>query len=166
MKGCLLPAGNRAEFPKLDAELTRRGITAIVTDLSTGGRVYQIPDEQTQLLPTDERGAYLGDSDSGHSIYEIEICFYEEIGHVIGGVQKIYETACDDEVTVEKLPTFCSHCSHVVHLVPACRRCGSVDHTTGWHDADDARTGKPAAVPLNVTSAAQLHSLIKKGAKP
>jgi hypothetical protein len=72
MKGCILPSGNRYEFANLDAELKKRGITAEIKNLKRGGRIYRIQDSQLHLLPHDELGPYLGDDDSGHSIYEID----------------------------------------------------------------------------------------------
>jgi hypothetical protein len=72
MNGVCLPNGNRDEFPKLEAELRRRGITAVIHDAKGGGRIYGIPDDQVHLLPTDERGPYVGDDKSGHGMYPID----------------------------------------------------------------------------------------------
>jgi hypothetical protein len=86
-------------------------------------------------------------------------CFYEECGGDLH--EKIYETACGQEVTCTALPKFCAHCSKPIVLAPACRRCSSTDHTTGWHDANEARSidAKPA-VPLKVTTAIELRDRI------
>lgn len=78
MCGCILPSGNRSEFPKLDAELQRRGITPVVTELRGGGRVYQIRDADLARLPRDEKGPYLGDDESGHSLYRVDPQWLED----------------------------------------------------------------------------------------
>jgi hypothetical protein len=72
MRGCILPSGNAAEFPKIDAELQRREIKPLVRHHDTGARTYLILDRDIPKLPTDERGPYLGDENSGHAIYPIE----------------------------------------------------------------------------------------------
>lgn len=72
MLGCIIPVGNAAEFPKLDAEMQRRGINPLVREHEIGGRTYIILDRDIPKLPTDEKGPYLGDDNSGHSIYPID----------------------------------------------------------------------------------------------
>lgn len=70
---CWLPGGNREEFPELDNELFRRGIDAYVLDFPDGSsRVYRITCEDLHKLPKDKTGHYLGNDNSGHSIYKRE----------------------------------------------------------------------------------------------
>lgn len=68
---CILPSGNRSEFGNLDAELKKRGVAADYADLHAGGRLYRIPQTELPKLPKDEKGPYLGDDDSGHTIYPL-----------------------------------------------------------------------------------------------
>lgn len=68
---CQLPSLNRGEFQELDEELKRRNIKVEIKELVTGGRIYRIREEELYLLPTDEKGPYLGDDNSGHSIYRM-----------------------------------------------------------------------------------------------
>lgn len=70
--GCILPSGNAGEFSKLDDELIKRGIAFGVANMPNGGRIYKIPEDQLHKLPQDEQGPYLGDDDSGHTIYPID----------------------------------------------------------------------------------------------
>lgn len=79
-----------------------------------------------------------------------EPCFYEEIGVSLDG--KVYETACGDEFTADTLPPICAHCHKSIELVPGCRRCGSIEHTTGWHDADASNTPKTPAIEIKAIS--------------
>lgn len=67
-KYCILPSGNSSEFPELDAELMRRGVTADYSSMSGGGRIYRIR-RGMRKLPRDDKGPYLGNDNSGHSIY-------------------------------------------------------------------------------------------------
>lgn len=73
---CILPSGNRSEFFELDCELIRRGVDASITVLASGGRIYRIPESDLGLLPFDEKGPYLGDDNSGHSIYKMSTADY------------------------------------------------------------------------------------------
>jgi hypothetical protein len=68
---CILPGGNAPEFDDLDNELRRRGIKAHYRQLRAGGRLYRISSEDVPLLP-DDGGPYLGDDQSGHSIYPLD----------------------------------------------------------------------------------------------
>jgi len=70
---CVLPSGNREDFPALDAELARRGVRWSFLELRPGGRIYRIPDSELEKLPWDEehQERYLGDDDSGHTIYRL-----------------------------------------------------------------------------------------------
>jgi hypothetical protein len=67
---CILPSGNQHEFPQLDAELLKRGVKASISDMSAGGRIYRF--EDLAGLPSDEKGPYLGDDESGHSLYPLK----------------------------------------------------------------------------------------------
>ena len=66
---CQLPAGNAREFPRLDEELRKRRVKAEICRLIQGGRIYRIPVSQLSRLPKDEKGPYLGDAESGHTIW-------------------------------------------------------------------------------------------------
>lgn len=77
-QGCYLPEGNRGEFMKIDDELGRRRIRVMVIDEAGWGRIYLIADEDLRKLPTDEKGPYLGDDNSGHSIYEMDLGWWME----------------------------------------------------------------------------------------
>lgn len=67
--GCILPGGNQSEFPELEEELKRRGINYEIVTLRTSGAIFLIKEDQLTKLPHDAKGPYLGDDDSGHSIY-------------------------------------------------------------------------------------------------
>jgi hypothetical protein len=62
-------------------------------------------------------------------------CFFEEIGHQIGSDVKIFETECGNEAEAVTAPKYCPHCQRTVEIAPGCRRCGSTEHTTSYHDA-------------------------------
>lgn len=66
---CLLPGGNMAEFPKIERELKARKVKSCYLPFKTGGRVYCIKRGHRKGLPKDEKGPYLGDDNSGHSMY-------------------------------------------------------------------------------------------------
>ena len=68
---CILPSGNSHEFSSLDGELRRRKVRSSYMRFADG-RVYRIHAVDSGLLPKDEKGRYLGDEGSGHSIYPIE----------------------------------------------------------------------------------------------
>ena len=68
---CILPSGNADEFPQLDSELIRRGVAAKYCESRHGSRIYWIPNSELGKLPVDDKGAYLGDDNSGHSIYPL-----------------------------------------------------------------------------------------------
>lgn len=68
---CILPGGNQPEFFELDCELIRRGVDARFSTLRGDGRLYCIPESDLGKLPVDEKGPYLGDDNSGHSIYKL-----------------------------------------------------------------------------------------------
>ena len=69
---CILPNGNAPEFPELNAELLRRGIAAHYSDTGgSGARIYRIHRRDIHKLPSDGRGPYLGDDESGHGIYHL-----------------------------------------------------------------------------------------------
>lgn len=68
---CILPSGNATEFPRLDSELKRRGVKASFAPLPNGGRLYRIPGAEQRKLPRDAGGRYLGDDNSGRSIYPL-----------------------------------------------------------------------------------------------
>jgi len=68
---CILGGGNRSEFFELDRELIFRAVDAYVTNLRGGGRIYRIDEDDLCRLPFDEKGPYLGDEDSGHSLYKM-----------------------------------------------------------------------------------------------
>ena len=73
---CILPEGNRSEFIELDNELLLRKVRASYWEFG-GGRIYRISVKELYKLPgypaADGRVAapYLGDDDSGHSIYKM-----------------------------------------------------------------------------------------------
>ena len=71
--GVLLPNGNVNELPELNKEMARRSITPIIKWTKAGGFFYLIPEDQVHLLPKDKRGHYLGDDNSGHTIYPIDL---------------------------------------------------------------------------------------------
>lgn len=73
---CILPSGNSSEFEELDAELILRVVDAYVTNLKSGGRIYRIDEDDLCRLPIDEKGPYLGDDNSGHSIYKMSEADY------------------------------------------------------------------------------------------
>ena len=85
---CILPSGNREDFPALDAELARRGVRWSFLELRSGGRIYRIPVSELEKLPWDEehQERYLGDDDSGHSIYRLS---EPEIRSLAEGMPKI-----------------------------------------------------------------------------
>lgn len=68
---CTLPSGNSDEFFLLDLELIGRGVDASISNLSSGGRMYKIPEIDLHLLPRDNKGHYLGNNNSGHSLYKM-----------------------------------------------------------------------------------------------
>jgi len=68
---CLLPSGNQNEFDHLNIELFCRGIHFRYSDNAYGQRIYCIPATQLHKLPHDSQGPYLGDNNSGHTIYKI-----------------------------------------------------------------------------------------------
>lgn len=86
-------------------------------------------------------------------------CFYEEIGVSLDG--KVYETGCGDEFTGDSLPATCGHCGKSIEVAPGCRRCGSTEHTTGYHDESNASTSH--ALPIAVTSVADLMARLRGG---
>ncbi len=69
-KYCILPGGNASEFPGLDSEIIGRGVVADYSELASGGRIYRIR-KGLRKLPRDEKGHYLGDDNSGHSVYNM-----------------------------------------------------------------------------------------------
>jgi hypothetical protein len=76
-------------------------------------------------------------------------CFWEEIGFDIEWNElKIWETECGHEDKAQMVPKFCPHCQRTVEVSPGCRRCGSTEHTTSWHDAQDQ--GKEAGTPVEI----------------
>jgi hypothetical protein len=83
---CILPGGNSPEFPDLDAELNDRGIKASVSALKNGGRLYRIPKVDVSKLPSDEKGHYLGDEDSGHTISLLSDAAMELFREELGGL--------------------------------------------------------------------------------
>lgn len=70
---CILPGGNQAEFLDLDIELSKRKVAAKYCETRVGTRIYWIPADELSKLAHDERGPYLGDDDSGHSIYPLPL---------------------------------------------------------------------------------------------
>lgn len=87
-------------------------------------------------------------------------CFYEEIGFEIGGALKIWESGCgDDDVHCAAPPPVCPRCKRPTEIAPGCRRCGSTEHTTSYHDAKDA--GKDSGtVEIQALSGGDLLRLI------
>lgn len=75
---CLPPEQAEAELAELEPEMKARGIVLQVHDIR-GGKIIMIADEQLHLLPTDEKGPYFGDEDSGHSIYTIDLEFWRSL---------------------------------------------------------------------------------------
>lgn len=76
---CILPAGNKDEFLELDCELIRRKVNAHVSMLASGGRLYRISWLDLFRLPSDEKGFYMGDEESGHSIYKMPRAEYNRV---------------------------------------------------------------------------------------
>lgn len=76
---CILPAGNKDEFLELDCELIRRSVDAHISMLAAGGRLYRIPVSDLDKMPQDEKGPYLGDDNSGHSIYKLKEAEYNRV---------------------------------------------------------------------------------------
>jgi hypothetical protein len=72
-KYCILPGGNSPEFHELDLELIRRGIKAKYCESRTETRIYCIPECDLEKLPFDKSGPYLGNDNSGHSIYDLPL---------------------------------------------------------------------------------------------
>lgn len=70
---CILPGGNSDEFLELDSELINRKISAQYSNLIGNGRLYYIPEQDLDKLPFDEKGPYLGNDNSGHSIYLMDL---------------------------------------------------------------------------------------------
>ena len=72
---CILPGGLAFKFPELDAELIRRKIKALHTQIGAHhqGRVYLIPVGDMTKLPYDieKQDYYLGDEDSRHALCPI-----------------------------------------------------------------------------------------------
>lgn len=82
---CMLPGGNADQFPDIDAELKRLGVTfSYCQAQNNDGRIYRISSVEGSKLPTDNykgvRGVpYLPDApDSGHSLYHMYLDFVEE----------------------------------------------------------------------------------------
>jgi hypothetical protein len=94
---CILPSGNREEFFELDLELIRRGTDSSISMLETGGRIYRIPDTDLSKLPTDDKGPYLGNDNSGHSIYKLDDAEYNRTSW--GGTSWISLNQIANEVT-------------------------------------------------------------------
>lgn len=65
---CLLPGGNSAEFPNLEAEMKRLGVALARRDLEGSGVVYRIPYSDRKKLHTDNYGFYFGTATSGHAL--------------------------------------------------------------------------------------------------
>lgn len=84
---CFLPAGNKEEFPVIDALLTSRKIPSWCSNLALGGQIYKIDGEYLLNLPRDDKGPYLRSEDfeygSGHSIYPMSDA--EELRILFGG---------------------------------------------------------------------------------
>ena len=59
------------EFSRLDAELADRRIAAAYALTTANGRLYRIARHDVSRLPWDDNGPYLGDDDSGHSVYPL-----------------------------------------------------------------------------------------------
>lgn len=76
---CILPSGNKDEFLELDCELIRRRVDAHISMLTAGGRLYRIPESDLNKMPLDEKGPYLGDEESGHSIYKLKDAEYNRV---------------------------------------------------------------------------------------
>ena len=75
-KYCLLPGGNANEIPVLIKELKSRQIEfQVFFELrdNFSGFLFQIPNTELSKLPSDKKGPYLGDDESGHSIYNLDI---------------------------------------------------------------------------------------------
>lgn len=70
---CFLPSANSDEFPDIDRELREREVVAQAAEVRNGGggggRVYRVHRSCLGKLPQDEDGPYLGDDESGHSLY-------------------------------------------------------------------------------------------------
>lgn len=96
---CILPSGNKEEYPDLDRELVRRGVKAEYWEYATDCRIYRIPAIDLQKLPCDKNysedtpaAPYLGDDNSGHSIYQMSEealkVFEEDLPYKKGREQK------------------------------------------------------------------------------
>lgn len=67
-----------AELAELAPFLNERGIVVQVHEIRAS-KIIMIADEQLHLLPTDEKGPYFGDEDSGHSIYKIDLDWWRTL---------------------------------------------------------------------------------------
>jgi hypothetical protein len=73
---CILPSGNVEEFGCLDGELVKREVAAQYCGfkrriIGGGGRIYRVPKTDLHKLPKDGDSPYLGNDESGHSMYEM-----------------------------------------------------------------------------------------------
>lgn len=67
---CILPSGNAFDFPEIDRRLKALGVKAQAATTKAGGRIYRIPADYIQRLPTDDGGHFLPCADDeGYSIY-------------------------------------------------------------------------------------------------
>jgi len=70
MLGCILPSGNKVEFPLIALQLQKRKVPYGECRLPGGGTVFIIFDPKN--LPDDDKGKFLPVRDqSGHAIYEV-----------------------------------------------------------------------------------------------
>lgn len=79
MVGCVLPSGNRGEFRILESELIRRDVRYVLVPLRAGGCAFLIEQEDLHKLPKDEKGPYLGDENSGHSVYGLSVAWLSSL---------------------------------------------------------------------------------------
>ena len=66
---------NAEVFPRLDYILASLGVRAKIHLLASGGRIYEVHEDDYAKLPFDEMTGehYLGDKYSGYSLYELDL---------------------------------------------------------------------------------------------
>lgn len=77
---CLLPSGNKNEFPRMEMELRRLKVGAYYMRRRHGGRWYRVPSNKVKNLPKWKGEPYIPVADGhGHGMYTIRLSIVNQI---------------------------------------------------------------------------------------